>query len=247
MHNKRIGILTVRGNPIAIDLFVLLSKEHKPFMLYTENINASLRFIYGRKRGLRWYLYTKLFSSFAQKYRVGHIPKRSWEDLESECAASFAAVEDHNSEACKMLLEKQAIDLGVLIGTTIIKPDVFTIPTHGMINLHMADLQEIRGVPPAYWEHKTERNRMGVTIHKVVERLDAGEILELKYIAILGGEHYVETKFRANEICAELLFSGVLKSLSGEVGKVPLKIGKLYTIPGYVNLVRDYFALIMRN
>jgi methionyl-tRNA formyltransferase len=81
-----------------------------------------------------------------------------------------------NSEECRALLRALALDLGILDGTNILKPDTFSIPTLGCINLHCGRLPQYRGAPPAFWELMAGEREVGVTVHQVSAELDAGAI-----------------------------------------------------------------------
>lgn len=68
-------------------------------------------------------------------------------------------------------------DLGVVAGTYILKPEVFTIPRLGSINLHSGKAPEYRGSAPAFWEMYNGESSVGITIHRVAASLDAGDVL----------------------------------------------------------------------
>ena len=68
-------------------------------------------------------------------------------------------------------------DLGVIAGTYILKESVFSIPRHGCINLHSGKVPEYRGAAPGFWEMYNGESSVGITIHRVVAGVDAGNIL----------------------------------------------------------------------
>lgn len=81
-----------------------------------------------------------------------------------------------NAEDCRALLRSLALDLAVLDGTNILKPETFNIPRLGSINLHCGKLPKYRGAPPAFWELMAGEREVGVTVHQVSAELDAGAI-----------------------------------------------------------------------
>ena len=81
-----------------------------------------------------------------------------------------------NAEECRALLRNLKLDLGVLDGTNILKPETFTIPRLGCINLHCGRVPHYRGAPPAFWELMAGEREVGVTVHQVSVELDAGAI-----------------------------------------------------------------------
>lgn len=67
--------------------------------------------------------------------------------------------------------------LGISISAPILKPDLFTIPELGSINIHKGILPYYRGMPPGFWELHEEASEVGVTIHWINKGLDTGDII----------------------------------------------------------------------
>lgn len=68
-------------------------------------------------------------------------------------------------------------DLGVVVGSGILKPELFNLPRRGSINVHQAKVPEYRGSAPLFWALYDGETETRVTIHQVVERVDAGEVI----------------------------------------------------------------------
>jgi methionyl-tRNA formyltransferase len=69
-------------------------------------------------------------------------------------------------------------DLGLIYGTRILKPELFTIPRRGSINIHKHRVPEYRGSgAPGLWELRDGLTEQTVTVHRVVREVDAGAIL----------------------------------------------------------------------
>jgi methionyl-tRNA formyltransferase len=68
-------------------------------------------------------------------------------------------------------------DLGVIVGTYILQESVFSIPTQGCVNLHTGKVPEYRGAAPGFWEMYNGESSVGITIHRVVAAVDAGNVL----------------------------------------------------------------------
>jgi len=63
----------------------------------------------------------------------------------------------------------------------IIKPD-FISKCKQILNLHNAPLPKYRGVRPINWALKNNEKEHGVTIHQIIDRIDAGPIVaQIKY------------------------------------------------------------------
>jgi peptidoglycan/xylan/chitin deacetylase (PgdA/CDA1 family)/methionyl-tRNA formyltransferase len=84
---------------------------------------------------------------------------------------------DINSAAVADRILDEDVDLGIAISAPILKPLVFNAPRLGTINIHRGKLPDYRGMPVAFWELHDGAPSVGCTVHKVVERLDAGAIL----------------------------------------------------------------------
>jgi folate-dependent phosphoribosylglycinamide formyltransferase PurN len=90
--------------------------------------------------------------------------------------AHFAMPRFH-SEACRDFLEGMAPDLGVVVGTHILRSEIFSRPRLGSINLHLGAAPEFRGSSPGFYEMLEGVTEVGVTIHRVTDTLDGGNIL----------------------------------------------------------------------
>ena len=75
------------------------------------------------------------------------------------------------------LLRSLAPDLGVVFAAYRLRPEVFTIPRLGCLNLHLGHAPEFKGSSPAFYEMLEGVPAVGVTVHRVSEGLDAGPII----------------------------------------------------------------------
>jgi folate-dependent phosphoribosylglycinamide formyltransferase PurN len=90
--------------------------------------------------------------------------------------AHFAMPRFH-SETCRAFIDAMAPDLGVVVGTHILRGDLYRIPRLGCINLHLGAAPEFRGSSPGFYELLEGVGEAGVTIHRVTDTLDGGNIL----------------------------------------------------------------------
>jgi folate-dependent phosphoribosylglycinamide formyltransferase PurN len=82
----------------------------------------------------------------------------------------------HSGEAITLLSSASA-DLGVVLGTNILKESVFKIPRLGSINLHQGLAPFYRGGPPVFWELYNGEREVGLTVHFVESKVDTGPII----------------------------------------------------------------------
>lgn len=59
----------------------------------------------------------------------------------------------------------------------LLSPVLFAIPKFGALNLHPSLLPRHRGPAPLFWIYYHDDRRTGVTVHRVNEKADAGDIL----------------------------------------------------------------------
>jgi methionyl-tRNA formyltransferase len=85
--------------------------------------------------------------------------------------------EDFHDADCLAALRALKADLGVVAGTYILREEVFSIPRLGCINLHSGKVPDYRGAAPGFWELYNGERQVGITIHRVTARVDAGAIL----------------------------------------------------------------------
>ncbi len=75
-------------------------------------------------------------------------------------------------------LRKLKPDLGVVVSYgVILKPEVLSLPPKGLINAHASLLPLYRGAAPIQRALRDGHTETGVTIMRIVEQLDAGDIL----------------------------------------------------------------------
>jgi peptidoglycan/xylan/chitin deacetylase (PgdA/CDA1 family) len=89
----------------------------------------------------------------------------------------------NGAEAVRVLGECGA-DLGIVLGTRILKSSTFQVPPMGCINLHKGKVPEYRGMPPGFWELYDGAPSAGVTVHFVDKGLDTGAIVSTGTINI---------------------------------------------------------------
>ena len=67
----------------------------------------------------------------------------------------------------------------------ILPKEIIDIPKHGCINVHASLLPKYRGAAPMQWALLNGEKTTGITIMKINERLDAGEIILQEKVKII--------------------------------------------------------------
>lgn len=104
----------------------------------------------------------------------------------------------------------------------LIPKSILDLPRLGCINVHASILPKYRGAAPIQWAIINGERRTGVTIMKLDEGMDTGEIIALEEIEILDDDDTQSVSNMLSVIGAELLL-GVVNTAeaTGEVQSVP--------------------------
>jgi peptidoglycan/xylan/chitin deacetylase (PgdA/CDA1 family) len=82
-----------------------------------------------------------------------------------------------NNQPSRESLQQLQPDLGIVVGTRVLKPATFSLPRLGCINLHKGRVPEYRGQPAGFWEIYDHQRDAGVTVHFVDDGLDTGDVV----------------------------------------------------------------------
>jgi methionyl-tRNA formyltransferase len=97
----------------------------------------------------------------------------------------------------------------------ILPATVLDSPRYGCINVHASVLPKYRGAAPIQWAILRGEERTGVTIMRMNERMDAGDILLQRETRIGAAETYGELQTRLAVIGAELLAEAIARLRAG--------------------------------
>ena len=134
---------------------------------------------------------------------------RSLPDLCARHGIPLVTVGSLNSEEAQGHLARMGADLGLVIGTRILKRQTFAIPRLGSLNVHKGKVPEYRGQPPAFWELYRGEKQAGVTIHVVEAKLDAGDVVREGAVPITATDTEHSVKLKLDELAADLLAEAV--------------------------------------
>jgi methionyl-tRNA formyltransferase len=102
-----------------------------------------------------------------------------------------------NCERTRQLFREADAELGLALGTAILRRSVFGIPKHGMLNIHGAELPRFRGGHSVIWPIYEGDSRVGFSIHQIDDGIDSGGILHVETWPIEFGDSLRET-YRRN-------------------------------------------------
>lgn len=124
-------------------------------------------------------------------------------------------------------------DLGLVFGTRILKPDLFTIPHQGCINIHKRKVPDYRGGGPiGLWELLDGQTEIGVTIHRVVAEVDAGAVIKSTTIPIERFDTLTSLALKADVVGNDLLVASIRDFARGRQREHPQDgSGRLFKAP----------------
>ncbi len=107
-----------------------------------------------------------------------------------EVSLPFAQPADPHDPTFLQQLRDLKPDLGVVVSYgVILQPDLLGLPKQGMINAHASLLPLFRGAAPIQRAIREGHTETGVTIMRIAEQLDAGDILLKKVTPIAATEN----------------------------------------------------------
>jgi methionyl-tRNA formyltransferase len=149
-----------------------------------------------------------------------------------------------NCERTRTLLRAAGADLGLTLGTPLIHSSVFSIPAHGMLNVHGDVLPAFRGGMSVIWPIYEGVREAGFTIHRIDSGIDTGSILHVERFPIdlrpTLRETYVATIGEIQRRVPERL-AGVLErfpELAARAAEQRQEQGRTYTTPSFWQFLR---------
>jgi methionyl-tRNA formyltransferase len=248
----RVIILTHGAGELAISRLLDLASVQVAG-IFVETDTRARRSLFERvRRSIRydgypltvWKLARKVIGGESRAANEAGANTDSYERLRKiaeEKGAPIHFVSDYHADASIELMRRADADLGVVLGTNILKESVFRIPRLGSINLHQGLAPYYRGCPAIFWELFNGESEIGLTIHFVESRVDTGEIilqrtvpLEYDYGHGLNFDAFI-SDYRQKLIvpCANLVAEAVAMLAEGPVTTTPqdTTLGKRYRLP----------------
>ena len=130
-------------------------------------------------------------------------------------------------------------DVVIRFGFGVLKGRILQSPTYGVLSYHPGDIRAYRGQPGGFWEFLNGEDEMGVTLQRINETLDGGEIAAFEPIDISDANTWQEIKRRIFFVAEGMLVPGV-RTLTDPEKEVtePNRIGDLYKNPKGWSVIR---------
>lgn len=129
-------------------------------------------------------------------YREDLREKLSTKTIQEHCEAYGVSLFETPAINCartRELFREAKAGIGLSLGNGYIKEDVFSIPKHGMLNIHHELLPEYQNAQSIIWQLYNKSRYSGYTIHKINKHIDAGEILLREKVPIVFEDTLGET------------------------------------------------------
>lgn len=114
----------------------------------------------------------------------------------------------HNSEETKNLVKEYNLDLGIILGSRILKPTVFENFNIGVLNMHPGLLPENRGLDNIKWAILDDIPQ-GVTTHLIDESIDRGRFILKEKIKIYKDDSLIDLNIRIQNLEQKLMVNSI--------------------------------------
>ncbi|MFC3960249.1 formyltransferase family protein [Halovivax cerinus] len=136
-------------------------------------------------------------------------------------------------------IDAAGVDVLFRRGFGILKGDVLTTPPHGVLSYHHGDVREYRGRPPGVWEFANGERTAGVTLQRLTETLDGGEIVVEKRVDIDDLATWQAVERRLFERSTDMLATACERLAEPSFEPTTVEaLGELYTCPGPIATTR---------
>lgn len=169
---KIVGI--VRGDPAPMDRKGLVKIYYR-----VKKIGLYFGFLLAWQRFFQFLMFY-FFAPFFGKKNLSS----GWQ-VSQKLGIPTYATENINDDASINFIKTLQPDLIISVYfNQILKPETLKLAKKACLNLHPGSLPEYRGAFIYFWVLRNQESEAGVTIHKMDEGIDTGEILSKKYFPI---------------------------------------------------------------
>jgi folate-dependent phosphoribosylglycinamide formyltransferase PurN/peptidoglycan/xylan/chitin deacetylase (PgdA/CDA1 family) len=160
----------------------------------------------------------------------------------------FITRDMHSDDALDFVRDLDA-DLGLVFGTRILKPVLFQIPKQGSINIHKRKVPDYRGGGAVgLWELLDDQKEIGVTVHRVEEKVDVGGVIRSALIPIEPLDDLESLALKADVVGADLLAAAIRDFANETVTEIPQTgPSKLFRSPAAEDLLQMKKKLAARR
>jgi methionyl-tRNA formyltransferase len=172
-----------------------------------------------------------------QRYAAAKLRRRSVERLATKAGVPLLPTHSVNDPEYVDQVRRLAPDLIVSVAAPeIFRKDLLRTPRLGCINIHSGRLPVYRGMLPTFWQMQQGEKEITITVHEMVEALDAGRVLATATVPLRLPDTLDRVIVAAKQEGARLLIRVLEQFRRGEVMGVPLDMAE-----------RSYFSFPRRG
>ncbi|WP_100403088.1 methionyl-tRNA formyltransferase [Bacillus sp. FJAT-42315] len=125
-----------------------------------------------------------------------------------------------SSEELQQIIDLQPDVIVTAAYGQLLPKELLEAPKHGCINVHASLLPELRGGAPIHYSILQGKEKTGITIMYMAEKLDAGDIISQAEVIIEETDHVGSLHDKLSAIGSKLLSDTLPKLLAGEIQPV---------------------------
>lgn len=107
-----------------------------------------------------------------------------------------------------------------------IRPEVLAIPRKGALNLHGSYLPRYRGRVPVNWAVINGETETGATLHHMVEKPDAGDIVDREKVAIAFSDTAFDVFNKVTEAAVKVIARSYPLLVAGTAPRIPMNLAE---------------------
>jgi len=131
-------------------------------------------------------------------------------------ADRLSVVSSHNGEACRALVHDAKPRVLVVYGTAILHAPIFSIASDITLNMHTGLSPYYRGDSTLFWPvYYNDPDLLGVTVHKLVESVDGGDIAATARVKYSPGDTEAHLFAKGVKAGTALYLDAVQQALDG--------------------------------
>jgi methionyl-tRNA formyltransferase len=188
-------------------------------------IQQSRRFV--RSFGIRWFLievgrysWNKVLDAVGRLVPMGRA--RSVRAAADRNGIRLLRPVDVNAPDFVASLRSMDPDLVISVSCPqIFRRPLLELPRLGCLNVHSALLPKYRGMLPTFWAMLNGERETGVTVHRMVEGIDGGDIILQRAVPIAADETLLSLMRKTKRAAADLVLESVKEFEAGTVSPTP--------------------------
>jgi len=208
-----------------------------PLLVVTENISSSEAAKDVQQRNKIEQLKRRILTpSFLNRNPVDYTPIDKLEVLSDAeyIEADLESAGDIGVKIPKQIVDKVSNRCDIVIhnGVGILQGGILTRVEYGVLSYHHGDIREYRGAAPTgFYQHLNDEEYAGITLQRLNEELDAGEIVAIRKVFIEDADTWYEVQERMYSASTPMLSEAIetIENTNSELITLSeSELGKMY-------------------